>query len=86
MPQYSQHKTNAVVETTLSTIAEKCVWGTTSKTTLYCAIPNSIRAGSYPDNWYQEVIGFSDSLYKIDVVKGTVTKLVNFTETYNQNF
>jgi len=32
-------KTNAVVETTLSTIAEKCVWGTTSKTTLYCAIP-----------------------------------------------
>jgi hypothetical protein len=79
-------KTNTVVPTTLKTIAEKCVWGTTSKTTLYCAIPNSIGGGSYPDNWYQGVVGFSDSLYKIDVVKGTATKLVGFTETYNQTF
>lgn len=49
----------------IKTLASKCSWGNLS--TLVCAIPQSIGQTSegLPDDWYQGVIKFSDSLFYI---------------------
>ncbi len=51
----------------LKTIADKCLWAT--NTIIYCGVPNAISSvnSGYPDAWYQGVVSFSDSIWKMDV-------------------
>lgn len=49
----------------LNSIAEKCVWSQNGAT-LYCAVPNNIPNGQYPDSWYQGLVTFNDSIIKIN--------------------
>lgn len=51
----------------LQTLPEKCVWSQKNLTVVYCAVPQSISQGTYPDQWYQGVLSFSDALWRIDV-------------------
>lgn len=50
----------------LSGLPEKCVWGTKNTATLYCAIPQTLPRATYPDQWYQGLVSFSDTLWKIN--------------------
>lgn len=50
----------------LVTLPEKCVWSNDSKS-VYCAVPQSIPTGEYPDIWYQGTVSFNDSFWKLDV-------------------
>lgn len=57
------------IDTGLRTIADKCVWAT--NTTIYCSVPDNISPKpdtGYPDAWYQGMVSFSDSIWKIDSV------------------
>lgn len=63
-----------------TTLPEKCIWTKDSKT-IYCGVPNSIPSGNYPDAWYQGVISFDDSIWKIDVETGITTLLINPNDT-----
>lgn len=54
----------------ISTLSDKCAWSTTQKTVAYCAVPNSVPQGTYPDDWYLGVRSFSDKLWRIDVASG----------------
>jgi hypothetical protein len=56
-------------------LADKCVWSTKVKTLAYCAVPQALSPGSYPDQWYQGVLSFSDALWEIDVATQS-TRLV----------
>jgi hypothetical protein len=47
------------------TLPEKCSWY--SNDLLYCGVPNAITAGTYPDDWYKGVVGFSDNLWSYTV-------------------
>lgn len=58
------------------TFPEKCVW-TPDSSTIYCAIPDALSPSVYPDNWYQGLIGFNDSFWKISV-GDTITSSVLF--------
>ena len=58
----------------VKTLPEKCVWGTASNT-VYCAVPNFIDRGQYPDSWYQGEVSFSDQIWKIDVASGNTTMI-----------
>jgi hypothetical protein len=49
----------------LNTISDKCVWSANG-IDVYCAVPNEIPAGQYPDSWYQGLVSFNDSIVKID--------------------
>ncbi len=60
----------------LNTLPEKCVWNT-ANTVLYCGVPQTIPAGLYPDIWYQGLISFTDSLWKIDVATRATSVLIN---------
>jgi len=60
----------------LQTLPEKCVWGSKNSTMIYCAIPQSLPRASYPDQWYQGLVTFSDALWEIDTVTGRVEKIM----------
>lgn len=54
----------------LTTVAEKCVWGKADPVKIYCGVPNAMFPGIYPDDWYQGVVSFSDSVWSIDSETG----------------
>ncbi|HVB20138.1 MAG TPA: hypothetical protein VNF51_02565 [Candidatus Paceibacterota bacterium] len=58
----------------VATIADKCVW-TEDESALYCGIPTNSTAATYPDDWYQGTLSFSDRIWKIDVA-GRYAQLV----------
>ncbi|OHB25590.1 MAG: hypothetical protein A2542_00840 [Parcubacteria group bacterium RIFOXYD2_FULL_52_8] len=60
----------------LQTLPEKCVFA--SKTSaVYCATPTTILPGQYPDAWYQGVVQWNDTIWKVDLESGETTLLVN---------
>ncbi|HAO64780.1 TPA: hypothetical protein DCQ44_02230 [Candidatus Taylorbacteria bacterium] len=72
---YDINKNTSLAFTDNPTLAEKCVWSKLSKTTAYCAIPQNIPIGNYPDDWYQGNVSFVDNIYKIDLTLPAVQLL-----------
>jgi len=56
-----------------TTLPEKCVWTNTS-VRLLCAVPKSL-IGTLPDDWYQGVTTFSDSMWLYDPNAGWATEV-----------
>lgn len=50
----------------LTTFPEKCAWSTLNPAIVYCAVPETVSSGDYPDAWYQGRVSFSDTLWKFD--------------------
>lgn len=50
----------------LSTFADKCVWGNQDTTTLFCLVPQTISGEIFPDSWYQGKTSFSDTVWFIN--------------------
>lgn len=50
----------------IQTLPEKCVWSVKKPTLAYCAVPQNLPNASYPDQWYQGLVSFSDALWEID--------------------
>ena len=57
--------TNTILDLNAATFPEKCTWNATS-TEIYCAVPNFIPQGMYPDDWYQGKVIFSDDFWEFD--------------------
>lgn len=63
----------------IATIADKCTW-TANDSALYCGIPMDPPSGmTYPDDWYQGVVHFSDRIWRIDVSSRYAQLVLNFT-------
>jgi hypothetical protein len=65
----------------LTTLPEKCVWSKIDKNILYCAVPNDLPTGDYPDSWYQGLISFNDSVWQINLSTGETNVLINETKS-----
>ena len=61
----------------LTTLPEKCVWSEGNETIIYCAAPEQLPEGEYPDSWYKGLISLTDNLWKIDTFSGAVSFLVS---------
>ena len=61
------------VDTGLRTLPEKCVWSASSLVA-YCGATNVLEEGLYPDFWYQGLVHFTDSFWKIDPSTGTTSE------------
>ena len=61
----------------IQTLPEKCVWGKKRSTIAYCAVPQSIPQGYYPDQWYQGLVSFSDELWEIDSTTSIGRKIMD---------
>ncbi len=77
-------KTNKITPLSMQTLAEKCTWGLDSNI-IYCAIPTEIKAGLYPDLWYQGRVSFSDEFWKIDLETKKTTLLLNPKESVQES-
>ncbi len=53
----------------IQTLPEKCVWKK-DNISIYCAVPNPLPSGEYPDSWYQGITSFEDNIWKIDAATG----------------
>ena len=60
-------KTASTTKIAVSTLAEKCVWLKEKNPTVYCAVPNQISGGSYPDAWHKGIVSTEDFIEKIDI-------------------
>ncbi|MBP6884635.1 MAG: hypothetical protein KBC17_02305 [Candidatus Pacebacteria bacterium] len=65
---------NSDTDTGLQTLPEKCVWGKDS-ITAYCGAPDELPSGKYPDDWYQGVFHFNDSIWKLNIKEGTTIQI-----------
>ena len=70
----------------LNTLPEKCVWSQVQKNIIYCAVPESIPSGSYPDDWYQGIVSFRDEIWKIDTSTGATTFIMNLGDQSRIDF
>lgn len=50
----------------IQTLPEKCAWSFKKTSVMYCAVPQEMPGASYPDQWYQGLVSFSDELWEID--------------------
>lgn len=68
-PRLSIVDNKNVTSRTLETmgLAEKCVWLKEKTPSVYCAIPDQIPNGNYPDVWFKGLVSTQDSIKKIDV-------------------
>lgn len=54
----------------LFALPEKCAWSKINTKFIYCAVPEITPAAKYPDVWYQGLVSFDDSIWKINAVDG----------------
>jgi hypothetical protein len=52
-------------------LPEKCTWSA-DQINVYCAVPNNIQSGDYPDDWYQGLVTFNDRFVKINANTGQI--------------
>lgn len=72
--RYLSLKDHSDFDSGLKTLPEKCVWSKDS-ITLYCAAPEKLPDGIYPDMWYQGRIVTEDRIWKINTETGTIEKI-----------
>ena len=59
--------TNEVLPLPIASMTEKCVWSN-DDSVIYCGVPVDLPSGAtYPDDWYQGAVHFSDRIWKIQV-------------------
>lgn len=75
--------TNETVSLPVATIADKCVWAADSSAA-YCGIPSDPSTTySYPDDWYQGAVHFSDRIWKIQVADRYAQLILDFSKESN---
>lgn len=69
--KYRNLANNNDSDLSFKTLPEKCVWSRIEEFVTYCAVPLAIPSGEYPDGWYQGLVSFTDSVWKVDVKTGS---------------
>lgn len=70
-------KDGSLMEISLKTFPEKCVWGIANVNLIYCGVPKTDFYGTQPDEWYQGVHAFNDAIWTIDATTGVVDMVVD---------
>lgn len=73
-------KTGVVRPFSFTVLPENCVWAKKQATVVYCAVPQYLPDGAYPDSWYQGALHFTDDLWKIDASTDSTELLANLSE------
>ena len=72
--------TNETLSLPIATIADKCVWAA-DDSAIYCGVPVSPPFGvTYPDDWYQGAVQFSDRIWKIQVAGRYAQLVLDFSK------
>ena len=81
-------KKTGVNETGISsktnTLEEKCVQTKDKNLVIYCAVPNQIPKGDYPDVWYQGMVSTEDFIEKMDINNDIYYNVANLSSLSKQ--
>jgi hypothetical protein len=69
------------IDAGIRTLADKCAWGNFYQDTVYCAVPSSPVAGTYPDDWYSGALSTIDKIWQVDAATGEVHLLSSLSQT-----
>lgn len=69
----------------VKTFIEKCLWSALEKEIIFCAAPQNLAYGKYPDDWYKGEKIFKDAFYKINYITGSNEILLE-KEMKNRDF
>jgi len=69
-------KTKITASLDKQTLPEKCAWSIKETNTIYCAVPKKVPSQVYPDAWYQGLVSFDDTLWKINLASSTSEMLI----------
>lgn len=61
----------------IDTLSDKCAWSNKKANIIYCGVPVNAPKGTYPDDWYQGNVSFSDSIWEIDMATGEVSLVLD---------
>ena len=75
-------KTRVTLPLPIATLSEKCVWAP-DESAVYCGVPiaGTVPSGTYPDDWYQGAVSFTDQIWKIDVGGRFAQLTLDFSST-----
>ncbi len=77
-------RTGIVINLFFRTLSEKCVWSNQETDVAFCAVPQDVAFGDYPDAWYQGLIFFSDDIWKINTRTGETRLLAKLSKLSDQ--
>jgi len=66
------------------TLPEKCIWSKKAVDIIFCAVPEDIAFGDYPDAWYQGLIFFTDDIWRINTKTGEARLVAKLNELSEQ--
>lgn len=75
----------ALLSTGLRTLVEKCVWSKLQPEVVYCAAPAFLPSGTYPDAWYLGLLSFSDALWRVDTISGSIDIIAALKQQTSQD-
>ncbi len=72
--------TGETTQLPIATIADKCAWSA-DDSVIYCGVPDSPPTNaSYPDDWYQGAVHFSDRIWRIQVTGRYAQLVLDFSK------
>lgn len=78
-------KTSSTTKLNIATLADKCVWSKSKIPDVYCAEPEDLPKGNYPDVWYKGLILTKDVIKKYNAASDMYYEVLNLsTETREQ--
>lgn len=83
---YYDLKSNLSKTLSFKTLPEKCVWSKTEEFIAYCAVPKTIEEGEYPDNWYQGLVSFNDSVWRVNAKTNSSELVFDFRKESSNEF
>lgn len=72
-------KNKETIGFSLTTLPDKCAWSKTDPAVIYCSVPENLPSADYPDEWYQGLISFSDSIWRNNLSLGETALLKSDT-------
>lgn len=68
----------------INDLADKCVWTKDKNPSSYCAIPNQLPNGNWPDVWYKGLVSTEDSIIKVDMDIGVFYNISDLSSESNR--
>jgi hypothetical protein len=73
--------TGTIVPRDLTTLTTKCIWQ--NDTVIFCAVPQEITSGQYPDDWYQGNVIFNDSFWSINITENSTSNIISPSQKFD---
>lgn len=79
-------ETDRVTKLGFDTLPEKCVFSSKQSEILFCGASTQTPRASFPESWYQGLVGFNDNIWKINLEEESYDQIMSDQEEVDQSF